>query len=141
RDHDRGVDDRKKRMRVNSLMTGGQTGRFQSLRIALGHEKFDRERLQNATVVRAPAPHPDKKYSFRLLHLLPLISKVRHLRAALAGRNEILTQASKTFLERALRERVRTSSPHHASGQQAPDSGRHRLASIQRAAPQISVSA
>jgi hypothetical protein len=30
-------------------------------------------------VVRTPTPEPDEKNSFRLLHLLLLISKVRHL--------------------------------------------------------------
>ena len=81
-------------------------GRIQSLRITLSDKKFDRHRLQNAKMVRAPAPEADEKNSFRLLHVLKLTSKVRHLRAALVGRNEILTQASQTFFDRAFRERV-----------------------------------
>jgi len=35
--------------------------------------------LQNPQMVRTPTPEPNEKNSFRLLHLLSLISKVRHL--------------------------------------------------------------
>ena len=78
-DNDRGIDDRKERGGVRGAMTLRDAGRIQSLRIALSHKKVDRHRLQNAEMVRTPAPEPDKKNSFRLLHLLPPISKVRHL--------------------------------------------------------------
>src|SRR5258708_7183626 len=36
-------------------------------------------------MVRAPAPEPDEKNSFRLLHLLQVISKVRHLARSISN--------------------------------------------------------
>lgn len=78
-DNYRGIDDRKERMRVGRTMTLRNTRRIQPFRIALGDKKLDRHRLQDAEMIHAPAPEPDEKNSFRLLHLLPPISKVRHL--------------------------------------------------------------
>lgn len=73
-------------------------------------------------MVYTPAPEADEKNSFRLLHLLKLISKVRHLRAAVGRRNEILTQAPEAFFERNVRQCLRTSQPLDASRQPATSS-------------------
>src|SRR6266516_1014214 len=77
--NNRCIDDRKKRMGLRATMILGYAGRIQSVRIVFGHRKFDRHRLQNPQMIRTPTPESDEKNSFRLLHLLPLISKVRHL--------------------------------------------------------------
>ena len=79
RDNHRRIDDRKESARICGAMTLRHTGGIQPLRIALSDKKFDRHRLQDAKMVRAPAPEADEKNSFRLLHLLSPISKVRHL--------------------------------------------------------------
>src|SRR5207237_9523496 len=77
--NDRCIDDQKKRMPIRAATALGNAGRIQSLRIVLSHEKFDWHRLQNPEMIRTPTPEADEKNSFRLLHLLPLISKVRAL--------------------------------------------------------------
>src|SRR2546430_14629316 len=97
RDHDRRVDDREKGVRIGRAATLGDTGRIQAFRILLGHKKLDRHRLQNTKMISPPTPEADEKNSFRLLHVLKLTSKVRHLRAAVVRRNEIFTQAPETF--------------------------------------------
>src|SRR5437870_13628291 len=66
-------------MPIRAATALGNTGRIQSFRIVLSHEKFDWHRLQNPEMIRTPTPEADEKNSFRLLHLLSLISKVRHL--------------------------------------------------------------
>src|SRR5260370_4286746 len=107
--NDRRIDDREKRMRVCSAMTLRNARRIQSFRIAFRYKKFDRHRLQNPQVVRTPTPKPDEKNSFRLLHLLPLISKVRHLARSISWQAiDTLSALASTARISQMRERCRS---------------------------------
>src|SRR5438445_8092133 len=121
--NDRGIDDRKKRMPIRAATALGNAGRIQSFRIVLSHEKFDRHRLQNPEMIRTPTPEADEKNSFRLLHLLSLISKVRHLARSISWQTiDTFCALASTARISQMRERCRPrkSFAVEASAQSAP---------------------
>ena len=66
--YDRGVNDWKKRRRIQATMALGNAGRIQPRGVSIGHVELDRHGLQYAEVIGTPAPKPDQKNSFHLLH-------------------------------------------------------------------------